>query len=326
MKTYKWGIIGPGKIAEKFAEALLNCPNTELWAVASRDKERARSFAVKYKAPKYYDQYKDLVNDEEIDVVYVATPHTFHYRHVLLCLGNNKAVLCEKPLSVNYQSAFEMITLAKESKVFLMEAMWTRFLPVIRETIHLAERGEIGKIMFVRADFGFSFPYDTESRIYNMQLGGGSLLDVGVYPLFLALYLLGEPDAIKSFTHISSTGADESMNVMLCYENGAMASLYSTILATTPTVAEITGTEGTIIIQQPWFKSSTIILRKPDGTEKSISMPYGDNGFEFEINEVIECLEHKRTESNLMSLDFSLLMSKTVNEICTQCDITYGVQ
>lgn len=326
MKTYKWAILGPGKIAEKFAEALLNCPNAELWAVASRDKERARSFAVKYKAAKYYEQYEALVHDEEIDVVYVATPHTFHHRHALLCLKKKKAVLCEKPLSVNYQSALEMITVAKENKVFLMEAMWTRFLPAIREVIRLIESGEIGKVVFVRADFGFSFPDDKESRIYNMKLGGGSLLDIGVYPLFLALYLLGEPDAIKSFAHISSTGADESMNVMLHYNNGAMASLYSTILATTPTVAEITGTKGTIIIQQPWFKSSTIVLSKPGGTEKSISMPYGNNGFEFEINEVTKCFEQQRTESNLMPLDFSLMMSKTVNEICTQCNVRYEVK
>ena len=209
MKIFKWGIIGPGKIAEKFAEALLNCPNAELWAVASRDKERAESFAKKYRAVKYYDQYEALINDEEIDVVYIATPHTFHYRHVLLCLNNKKPVLCEKPLSVNYQSALEMITLAKETKVFLMEAMWTRFLPVIKEVFRLIKQGEIGEIIFIKADFGYSFPYDTESRIFNMKLGGGSLLDIGVYPLFLALSLLGEPDSVKTFAHISSTGADE---------------------------------------------------------------------------------------------------------------------
>ncbi|HKO81944.1 MAG TPA: Gfo/Idh/MocA family oxidoreductase, partial [Chitinophagaceae bacterium] len=267
MKIYKWAILGPGKIAEKFAEALLNCPNAELWAIASRNTERARSFAAKFKAAKYYDPYEALVNDEEIDVVYVATPHTFHHRHALLCLKNKKAVLCEKPLSVNYPSALEMITVARENKVFLMEAMWTRFLPAIKEVIRLIESGEIGKVVFVRADFGFAFPEDKESRIYNMQLGGGSLLDIGVYPLFLALCLLGEPDAIQSFAHIASTGADESMNVMLQYNNGAMASLYSTILATTPAVAEITGTEGSIIIRQPWFKSSAIVLRRSDGTE-----------------------------------------------------------
>ncbi|WP_276500241.1 Gfo/Idh/MocA family protein [Terrimonas pollutisoli] len=326
MKIFKWGIIGPGKIAEKFAEALLNCPNAELWAVASRDKERAESFGKKYRAAKYYDQYEALINDEEIDVVYVATPHTFHYRHVLLCVKNKKPVLCEKPLSVNYQSALEMITLAKENKVFLMEAMWTRFLPVIKEVFRLVEEGEIGKIIFVRADFGFSFPYDTENRIFNMKLGGGSLLDIGVYPLFLALSLLGEPDSIKTSAHFSTTGADESMNIMLSYKNGEMASLYSTILATTPTTAEITGTKGSITIQQPWYKASAIVLRKPDGTEKNISMPYGDNGFEFEINEVMNCLEQGTTESTLMSLDFSLMMARVVNEICNQCAIRYEVQ
>lgn len=326
MKIFKWGIIGPGKIAEKFAEALLNCPNAELWAVASRDKERAESFAKKYRAVKYYDQYEALINDEEIDVVYIATPHTFHYRHVLLCLNNKKPVLCEKPLSVNYQSALEMITLAKENKVFLMEAMWTRFLPVVKEVFRLIKQGEIGEIIFIKADFGYSFPYDTESRIFNMKLGGGSLLDIGVYPLFLALSLLGEPDSVKTFAHILSAGADESMNIMLGYKNGAMASLYSTILATTPTTAEITGTKGSITIQQPWYKASAIVLRKPDGTEKNISMPYGDTGFEFEINEVMSCLEQSTTESTLMPLDFSLMMARVVNEICNQCAIRYEVQ
>ncbi len=326
MKKYKWGIIGPGKIAEKFADALSCCPNAELWAVASRDKERAESFAIKHKAEKYYDQYEALVNDADIDIVYVATPHTFHYRHVLLCLKNKKAVLCEKPLSVNYQSAFEMISLAKENKIFLMEAMWTGFLPVIQEVFRLIKSGEIGEIIFVRADFGYAFPYDTESRIFNMKLGGGSLLDIGVYPLFLALSLLGMPDTIKSSAHFSSTDADESMNIMLSYKNGAMASLYSTILATTPTTAEITGTKGSITIQQPWYKASAIILRKPDGTEKNISMPYGNNGFEFEINEVMNCLDQKMTESTLMSLDFSLMTAKVVNEICDQCSVSYEVQ
>ena len=325
MKKYKWGIIGPGKIAAKFAKALLNISNSELIAVASRDKERAKLFANKYKAKRYYENYEALANDDKIDIVYIATPHTFHHRDVLLCLNNKKAVLCEKPMSVNYQSTLEIVTLAGNNNIFLMEAMWTRFLPVIKETIRLIEIGEIGELKFVRADFGFTFPFNPESRIFDLKLGGGSLLDIGVYPLFLALQLLGEPDAIKSFAHLSVTGADESMNAMLYYKNKAMASVFSTVAANTPVIAEITGTEGCITIQSPWYKSSSLVLRK-NNTEKKISLPYGENGFEFEIEEVTNCLDNNLTESPALPLSFSLMMSKVVNEISNQCNLRYEVQ
>ena len=325
MKKYNWGIIGPGKIAAKFAKALLNISNSELIAVASRDKERAKLFANKYKAKRYYENYEALANDDKIDIVYIATPHTFHHRDVLLCLNNKKAVLCEKPMSVNYQSTLEIVTLAGNNNIFLMEAMWTRFLPVIKETIRLIEIGEIGELKFVRADFGFTFPFNPESRIFDLKLGGGSLLDIGVYPLFLALQLLGEPDAIKSFAHLSVTGADESMNAMLYYKNKAMASVFSTVAANTPVIAEITGTEGCITIQSPWYKSSSLVLRK-NNTEKKISLPYGENGFEFEIEEVTNCLDNNLTESPALPLSFSLMMSKVVNEISNQCNLRYEVQ
>ena len=325
MKKYNWGIIGPGKIAAKFAKALLNISNSELIAVASRDKERAKLFANKYKAKRYYENYEALANDDKIDIVYIATPHTFHHRDVLLCLNNKKAVLCEKPMSVNYQSTLEMVTLARNNNVFLMEAMWTRFLPIIKETIRLIEIGKIGELKFVRADFGFTFPFNPGSRIFDLKLGGGSLLDIGVYPLFLALQLLGEPDAIKSFAHLSVTGADESMNAMLYYKNKAMASVFSTVAANTPVIAEITGTDGCITIQSPWYKSSSLVLRK-NNTEKKISLPYGENGFEFEIEEVTNCLDNNLTESPALPLSFSLMMSKVVNEISNQCNLRYEVQ
>lgn len=325
MKKYNWGIIGPGKIAGKFATALSRMPNCELIAIASRDIERAKVFAEKFQAKKYYDSYETMAADPEIDIVYIASPHTFHHRHALACLNNKKAVLCEKPLSVNYQSTLEMVTLARKNNVFLMEAMWTRFLPFMKKTLAIVEKGEIGEVKFVRSDFGFSLPFNPDSRIYDMKLGGGALLDIGVYPLFLALQLLGEPTEIKSFAHYAASGSDETISVMLSYDNNTMATIFSTVAASTPIIAEITGTKGSITIQSPWYKSSALILQK-NNERKEIQLPYGDNGFEFEIEEVISCLDNNLTETPKLPLNFSLLMSKVVNQICDQCKLKYEVQ
>jgi predicted dehydrogenase len=325
-KMYKWGIIGPGKIAEKFAAALSNIPNAVLHGVASRDIARAGQFAEKYNAAKWYGSYEALAGDGEIDVVYIATPHTFHHAHALLCLENKKPVLCEKPLSVNYDSTLEIVTAARKNNTFLMEAMWTRFLPIIDKTLELIRSGEIGEIKHIRADFGFNLPFDAESRLYNVQLGGGSLLDVGVYPLFLCLLLLGKPDEIKSFAHLSATGADETTNALLYYKNGAMASIHSSIAMQTPITADISGTKGVISLAIPWYKGTEVVLQKNGSITGSFLVPYAGNGFEFEIVEVMNCLENGLTESKLMPADFSLLMSGVVNEICNQCNIRYQVE
>ncbi|MEP6748709.1 MAG: Gfo/Idh/MocA family oxidoreductase [Bacteroidota bacterium] len=325
-KIFKWGIIGPGKIAQKFAAALENVPDAVLHAVASRDIEKAKQFAATYRAPFFYGDYNSVANNPEIDAVYIATPHTFHHAHALLCLRKKKAVLCEKPMSVNYASTAEMISVAGENNVFLMEAMWSRFLPIINKTLELIKDGEIGEVKFLQADFGFVAPFDAGSRLYDLKLGGGSLLDVGIYPLFLALFILGKPDEIKAFSHLAATGADETTDAMLFYKNGTMANILSSITAQTPITAEITGTKGTIILDRPWYKGNTIRVRKNDVITDTISVPYEGNGFEFQIQEVQACLQAGMIESNLMPLDFSLLMSKIMNDIAGMSNIAYKIQ
>lgn len=324
-KIYKWGIIGPGKIAGKFAEALLHLPDAELYAVASRDIGKARQFSEKYGATKSYGSYEDLVNDQQVDVVYIATPHTFHHAHAILCLQKGKPVLCEKPMSVSHTSTLEIVAASRSHNVFLMEAMWTRFLPVIDKTLELLKNGEIGEIKYLHADFGFMLPFDPASRLYDIKLGGGSLLDVGVYPLFLALLIFGKPSEIKSFAHLSPTGADESTSAVLYYENGAMANIFSSIVSQTPLKAEIYGTNGMIVLQRPWYKGTVVDVQKNDSVTDTFSLPYAGNGFEFEIMDVQHCLDRGLKESSLMPLDFSLLMSETVSEICKQCNIRYGI-
>jgi len=325
-KIYKWGIIGPGKIAQKFAAALALVPNATLHAVASRDIEKARQFAGTYKAPVFYGNYEALADNDETDAVYIATPHSFHHAHVLLCLQKKKAVLCEKPMSVNYTSTVEMVAAARQNKTFLMEAMWSRFLPIIDKTLQLIKEGSIGELKYLRADFGFAAPFDAGSRLYDLKLGGGSLLDVGVYPLFLALLIMGKPDEIKSFAQLAKTGADETTNALLYYKNGMMASILSSIVAQTPITAEITGTEGTIILDRPWYKGTVLHVRKKDTITQTFSLPYGDNGFEFQVQEVQNCLQKKMTESPLLPLDFSLLMSSVADEIGKTSNILYKPQ
>jgi len=325
-KVYKWGIIGPGKIAQKFAAALALEPNAVLHAVASRDKEKAARFAAKYDAPVYYDNYEALAANDEIDAVYIATPHTFHHAHVLLCLQQKKAVLCEKPMSVSVASTRQMVEAARQHGVFLMEAMWSRFLPVIEKTMDLVAKGEIGELKFLSADFGFVAPFDAGSRLYNLALGGGSLLDVGVYPLFLALQLMGKPDEIKSVAHLAATGADETTSAILYYSNGMMANIVSSIVSQTPITATITGTEGTITLDRPWYKGTQLQIRKKDIITETISLPYGDNGFEFQIREVQQCLQNNQTESKRMPLDFSLMLSSVMDEICSSNNIRYPLQ
>ena len=325
-KIFKWGIIGPGRIAQKFAVALQAVPNATLHAVASRDIEKAKQFAAEYKAPVFYNNYEALAADGEIDAVYIATPHTYHHKHTLLCLQKNKAVLCEKPMSVNHASTAEMIAEAKENNVFLMEAMWSRFLPIISKTLELIKAGEIGEVKYLNADFGFAAPFDAGSRLYDLKLGGGSLLDVGIYPLFLALLILGKPDEIKTFAHLASTGADVTTNAILFYKNGTMANILSSINTQTPITAEISGAKGTIILDRPWYKGHSIRIRKNDLITDTIEVPYAGNGFEFQIEEVHECLLNGFTESKLMPLEFSLQLSSIMEIILQMNNVSYTMQ
>jgi predicted dehydrogenase len=318
----RWGIIGLGKIANKFAEAVGNVDGVELYAVASRNGESAATFAKKYNATCCYENYEHLAKDPKVDIVYIATPHAFHKDHTLLCLNNLKPVLCEKPLAHKYSDVRTMIEVSRSRKVFMMEAMWTRFLPPVNKALDLIKEGQIGEVKKVKADFGFQSPFDPKSRLYDMSLGGGSLLDVGVYPLFLALTILGEPIDIKTTAKLSSTGADEEFHALMQYPN-AEAEVSSSIVSNTKLEALITGTEGTISFLSPWYRQTSIVLTKKDGSKKEFSFDYSGNGFEYQIREAMNCLKSGAIESSTMPHGFSLLQSKILDELCKQCGIVY---
>jgi len=323
-QTFRFGIIGPGKIANKFCESLQTLsPKAQIYAVASRDANKAKEFALKFDVPVAYSAYHDLALDPRVDVVYIATPHPFHFEQTMLCLNHGKAVLCEKPLTISFSQTSRLVQLAREKKVFLMEAMWSRFIPALVKMKELIDEGKIGKIKFIQADFGFLAPPDLNLRTFNKSLGGGAQLDVGVYPMFLALWLLGKPEYIRAFAGMASTGADENTAALFGFKNGAVASIYSSFVADSTKEAVILGTKGSITVQAAWHKATAFILRKDNEQPVWYDFPYPSNGLQFQADEVMQCLREGKTESPKLPLDMSLLMAETADEIKRQIGVEY---
>lgn len=323
MKETTWGIIGPGKIANKFAIALGMVEGARLGAIASRDAARGRDFASKHGVATVYDDYTSLAADPAIDAIYVATPHGFHAEHSILCLRHGKAVLCEKPLALNAVQAAQMIAAAHGNRAFLMEAMWTRFVPLMHSVMELVNSGQIGVVKYIRADFGFFGSFDPHGRLFDLRLGGGSLLDIGIYPLFLALQLLGKPAAITAFGRLSPTGSDETCHAILGYSDGATAVVSSTLACQTSLSAEIAGTEGMIRISSSWYKSDHYEWNRTGETPRVVQLEPMVNGFEYQIREVMECLNKGLIESPSLSHSFSLMMAQTMDEIRQQIGVRY---
>ncbi|MDR3711785.1 MAG: Gfo/Idh/MocA family oxidoreductase [Puia sp.] len=319
----QWGIIGPGKIAAKFAAALAITEGAELAAVASRDEARAGEFAGKFGAPRSYGDYGMLAKDPGVDAVYIATPHGFHCEHALLCLQQGKAVLCEKPMALSNRQVQEMVDASRTHKTFLMEAMWTRFLPMTGKLLALIVEGRIGKVKYVRADFGFAPPFNPDGRLYNKALGGGSLLDIGIYPLFLCQLLLGEPSGIMAAAQLAPTGADDSCVAALHYPDGALAVISSLFSCQTSITAEIAGTEGIIRIPTPWYKNNRLTLSRQGLPDEEFRLEPVVNGFEYQIRETMRCMDNGLIESPDLTHAFSLSMSRVMDAIRKQCGVFY---
>jgi len=321
--TTRWGIIGPGKIAHKFAQGLASVKDARLIAVASRSEERARVFANQYKAPFYYQGYENIISNPDVDIIYIATPHTYHYENTMMCLSNGKPVLCEKPFTITRGQLQRLVDTARSKNVFLMEAIWTRFLPTIKKIVEIRDSGELGSIRAVYADFGFKAPVDYDGRLYNLKLGGGALLDIGIYPVFLSLLLLGKPAEIKSTAVLAETGADESCSMLFKYDNGAIANLACTFTLDTPIEANIIFEKGRIRINRRWFAPSSLTTTDSNEKTKEVTFKYNGNGYHFEAEEAMKCLENRMTESAVLPLDFSLELMGLLDQIRDQCGIRY---
>jgi predicted dehydrogenase len=322
-KTINWGILGTGKIANIFAMDLKKIPDAKLIAVGSRSKYRASEFAKKFNAEHFYGSYSELVNDSEVDVVYIATPHPLHKENTILCLQHGKAVLCEKPIAINEREAQEMVACARKNNLFLMEAMWTRFLPVIKTFRQWLQDKRIGKVRLLIADFGFRAEWNPQGRLLNPALAGGALLDVGIYTVSLASMIFGSlPYHIRADSYLGKTGVDEQTAIILKYEQGELALLSCAICTNTSQDARIYGTKGMIYIPQFW-RASTATLQINGQAPMHSNEP---SGYHYEAMEVISCLRAGEKESKIITLDESIAIMRIMDQIRAQIGLGYPME
>jgi len=322
-KKIRWGILGTGWIAQKMAEALSIVNDASLVAVGSRTKDKADEFARRYRVGTAYGSYEELAVDPGIDIVYIATPHPYHCANTLLCLRNGKAVLCEKPFAMNEKEVLQMISTAREYHVFLMEAFWTRFLPSIEWVLDSIASGVLDQVRHIKSDHGVFRPFDPNHRAFNKSLGGGSLLDIGIYPVFLTLLLWGEPDQIDSVPHIGPTGVDESLALTFKYNDGRIATLFSSFTVDSTVETHICGTGGRLKLNRWWFCPVPIELAKGDDQPQTIHFEYAGNGYNYEAEEAVRCLRSGKKESEILPLDFSLRLIRLLDRIRKQMGLVY---
>ncbi len=323
MKTIRWGILGTGLIAQAFAKGLNNLPATELVAVGSRNQASADAFGNEFAIATRHGSYQALARDPNIDVIYVSSPHTEHKENSLLCMNYGKAVLCEKPFSLNLMQAQTMIEYARENNIFLMEAMWTRFLPHIKKIKELIADGAIGEPRMLQADFGFRFPHQPEHRLLNPDLGGGALLDAGVYPVSLAHYLFGEPKEIKSFANFGKTGVDEEVAITMQHGNGQLSLLSTSLTLDLPHEALILGTKGSIRIDKSWFTPTSFTLQQTGKNPEKFVFNLEYEGYNYEALEVNQCLRNGKLESDIMPWKDTLAVMKTLDVLREQWGLKY---
>ncbi len=325
-----WGIIGLGRIARKFADDLRLVPGARLHAVASTDLERAQAFAKDYDVPHAFGSYEGIVHCPDLDVVYIATPHVLHCENTVMCLENGLPVLVEKPFAMNLEEARRMTEAARRNRVFLMEALWTRFVPAIEHAFELIENGEIGPVHSLAADFGFHAPFDPAWRIFNKKLGGGSLLDVGIYPVLLSQFLFGKParEDIFATATFTETGVDRSCMMNFRFPGDRLSALRSSIANNSLMLAQIYGEKGTLSLHPRWHHTQKLTVSAFDDANRTeikhdIEFPYDGWGYSFEAAHVGQCLENQLLESPKVPLSFSEDLTETLDTIREKIGMRY---
>jgi predicted dehydrogenase len=327
METIRWGILGCGRIARKFAADLALVAGAKLSAVAARQMDNARAFANEFPAPHVHGSYEDLVNNPEVDVIYIASPHALHHEHTLLCLNHHKAVLCEKAFALNYRQAKEMVDVSRDKKVFLMEALWSKFLPQYQKLQDLIAAGTLGEIKSILVNFGFIPQPPVPPRLYDPALGGGSLLDIGIYNVFLVVSLMGRPDVIEASMTPTAEGVDEQCASLFKYKNGAMAQLFSSLLSNLGTDADISGTKSRVRLTARFYAPSAAIELYSGREDSKEIIPVhkeAGSGYQYQARHVGECLRKGLIESPVMSHDDSLLIMETMDRIRSAAGIHYS--
>ncbi|MNB86740.1 1,5-anhydro-D-fructose reductase [compost metagenome] len=322
--TIKWGILSTGWIAHKFATDLANASNGIAYAVGSRTQESADEFARSHGIPVAYATYEELVSDPEVDAIYIGTPHPFHKENALLALRAGKAVLCEKPFTVNSAELEEVVAYAREQKLFLMEAMWSRYIPANAKVREWVAAGRIGDVRLVKADLGFRADWNPQGRLLNPELGGGALLDVGIYPVSFASMILGpHPESVSSTVHIGETGVDEHFSLLLTYEGGKSASLNGGIRLKLTEEAHVFGTDGHIVVKGTLVNPREAELYVGGELVETFKDDRTSAGYCFEAEEVGRCLQAGLTESPVMTLDESVAIMRLLDQVRAQWGLKY---
>jgi predicted dehydrogenase len=316
----RWGVIGTGGIAATFTADLQHTDSGTVVAVGSRRAESAEQFGATYSVPHRHASYQALVDDPDVDVVYVATPHPMHHADALLALEHGKPVLVEKAFTMNAAEAVDLVEVARDQGLFLMEAMWTRFLPHVVAIRRLLGEGALGDIVTVTADHGKWFAEDPTFRLFAPELGGSALLDLGVYPVSFASMVLGTPDRIMAMVHPAFTGVDGQTSMLLGHPGGAQAVLTCTSAANSPTQAAIVGTEGRIEIDHGFYAPTSFTLIPRQGRPSRFEQPHTGRGLRHQADEVARCLAEGATESPVMPLDETVSIMETMDAVLAQAD------
>lgn len=323
MDSIRWGILATGNIAAKLAAAINDVDDAELLAVGSRSQASADAFGDKWGVPRRYNSYTALAADPDVDVIYIATPHSYHDDNMRLCLEAGKHVLCEKPFTLNASEAETCVALAREKGLFLMDAMWMRTIPAIIQVRRWLEDDRIGQPRLLQADFTFDMEFDPDHRLFNPALGGGALLDVGVYPLALASMVMGDPEMISGQAILGQTGVDELDGIILSYPTEALAVLSCGIRAEKPQEATIMGSNGRIVIHPPFHCPDTLTLYSGDNAPETVTIPFSGNGYVHEVVEVNSCLRDGRLESPLMPLDETIRLMRQMDTLRAMWGVRY---
>lgn len=320
----RWGVLGAGGIASLVAPDIAATPDNELAAVAARDADRAKAFADRFGIPRAYGSYAELVADPDVDVVYIATTHAQHRDHALLALRAGKPVLVEKAFTLNAGQAREVVAEARTRRLFCMEAMWMRVDPLILRTRQLLQDGAIGDIVGIRADLSRLFPYDASHRLYDLAVGGGALLDLGVYPATFAWLVLGRPDRQTAYGSLSPTGSDYTAALQWGYADGRVAQIYCSAAGYSPYAALVTGTDGWLRVEGRVHHPSAITVHTGTGEDVIEADPVVGHGFGHEIAEVARCLRAGALESPYLPLDDTVGILEVLDDARRQLGVRYA--
>jgi predicted dehydrogenase len=319
----RWGIAGPGRIADKVAADFVHVPDASLDAIGSRSSARAQAFAARHGAARAHGSYTELVADPDIDAVYIATPHPQHLAIALAAIDAGKAVLVEKAFTATVAGAEALVSTARTRRVFAMEAMWTRFQPAVVQLRSWLDDEAIGEVRSVQADLGVVRTVDPSDRLFAPELGGGALLDLGVYVVSLAQWVLGAPSRVVCTGTRGETGVEEEATLLLSFDSGASATLTTSLLSPMPGQARIFGTTGWIDVLPRFHHPSTVVLHRDGAEPQSVTRPPTGGGYSHELAEVTQCVLAGRTESETMPLDDTLAVQRVLEQAVAQLGITW---